>query len=113
MSVSGTHQGGRYLVAIADRGPGMMAEQCASAAGFTKFEQSGHNHQGLGLGLAIARAAAESAGGRLLLEAAGPGRSGLKACLNFPAAAERGRQMSPNFIFPSSLIIDWFQGDPK
>ena len=64
----------------------MTGEQCARAIGFTKFEQSRHNQQGLGLGLAIARAAAEVAGGQLLLEPAGPGRQGLKACLDLPCS---------------------------
>ena len=34
--------------------------------------------------LAIARIAAELAGGQLLLEAAGPGQRGLRACLDLP-----------------------------
>ena len=83
VSVSGTHQGGRYLVVITDQGPGMTAEQCASAAGFTKFEQRRHSQQGLGLGVAIARTAVELAGGCLVLE---PARQGLKACLVLPCS---------------------------
>lgn len=84
VTISGKCQSGRYRIEIADQGPGMAAEQCARASGFTQFEQSRHNQQGIGLGLAIARAAAKLAGGRLLLEAAGPGQRGLIACLDLP-----------------------------
>ena len=84
VTVTGTCRGGRYRIEIADQGPGMTAEQCARATGFTQFEQTRHNQQGLGLGLAIARAAAEIAGGQLLLEAPGPGQRGLRACLDLP-----------------------------
>ena len=84
VTISGKCQSGRYRIEIADQGPGMAVEQCARASGFTQFEQSRHNQQGIGLGLAIARAAAKLAGGRLLLEAAGPGQRGLIACLDLP-----------------------------
>jgi CheY-like chemotaxis protein len=84
VTVSAACRGGRYRIEIADHGPGMTEGQCARAIGFTKFDQSRHNQQGLGLGLAIARDAVELAGGRLLFEPAGPGGRGLKVCLDLP-----------------------------
>jgi CheY-like chemotaxis protein len=84
VTVTGTCHSGRYRIEIADQGPGMTAEQRARATGFTQFEKGRRNQQGLGLGLAIARIAAELAGGQLLLEAAGPGQRGLRACLDLP-----------------------------
>jgi CheY-like chemotaxis protein len=86
VAVTGTCHDGRYRIEIADQGPGMTADQCARATGFTQFEQSKHNQQGLGLGLAIARAVAELAGGRLVFEAATCGQHGLKACLDLPCS---------------------------
>lgn len=84
--VTGRRLGDRYRIEIVDQGPGMTAEQRAQAAAFTQFGRHQREQQGLGLGLAIARMVAEIAGGRLLLEPAGPGESGLRVTLELPVA---------------------------
>lgn len=81
--------GGPYVVsvAVADRGPGLSAEQLAAAG--TPFlrwvgaETDGQQRQGLGLGLYITRALAEREGGTLRLAAREGG--GLVATLELPA----------------------------
>lgn len=86
VTVTGTRQANRYRIEVVDQGPGMTPEQRAKIAAFTQFGRSQHEQQGLGLGLAIAKMTAELAGGRLLLETAGPGDRGLKATLDLPAS---------------------------
>ncbi|MGN6529923.1 MAG: sensor histidine kinase [Burkholderiaceae bacterium] len=87
--------GARVRISIADRGPGLNAEQLASAG--TPFlrwaaeqaeaeagDDDGGRRAGLGLGLYITRALAERAGGGLALAARAGG--GLVATLELPAA---------------------------
>ncbi len=84
VGVTATEHAGRYQIEITDDGPGLTAEQRASAADFTQFERKKREQQGLGLGLAIARTTAELGGGRLILDAVGPGDHGLKVTLDLP-----------------------------
>lgn len=84
VSVTGTLAGGRYRLAVTDRGPGLTPGEIAQVGAFVRFPAGRYEHQGLGLGLAIARSAAESAGGRLEL-APRPDGPGLRAVMDLPA----------------------------
>jgi len=80
---------GMVSVTVADRGPGLSADQLAAAG--TPFlrwaapDDDGDRRAGLGLGLYITRALAEREGGTLAL-AARPG-GGLSATLRLPLAS--------------------------
>ena len=80
------HGGATICVSVCDRGPGLSAEQLATAG--TPFLRwagdDGGRRAGLGLGLYITRALAEREGGRLELSARDGG--GLCAALHLPAA---------------------------
>ncbi len=83
VTVTGTLEGPRYRIDIADQGPGMTLEQRASVNAFKQFERSRREQQGLGLGLAIARSTAEIAGGELTLQP-GSGDHGLRVTFDLP-----------------------------
>ncbi len=81
--VTGSSRGARYLIEIADQGPGMTAEERAGFNAFVQFGRDRREQQGLGLGLAIARGVAEISGGHLSLSA-GPGERGLHVTFDLP-----------------------------
>jgi signal transduction histidine kinase len=71
--VCSAHDGGRILVEVADRGPGVPEDEREHI--FERFHRgraAGTEH-GFGLGLAIGRELAERMGGTLVLADAGPG----------------------------------------
>jgi len=86
VAVGGRESAGRYRIEVADRGPGLTAEQRVQVGAFVQFERQRNEQQGLGLGLAIARATAELAGGELRLEE-GSGGCGLLVVFDLPCVS--------------------------
>ena len=84
ITVSAHDDGGRILLAVADRGPGIPeAERGHVLERFVRLEAS-RNTPGSGLGLSLVAAVARLHGGRIALEDNGPG---LKVVLSFPSVA--------------------------
>jgi signal transduction histidine kinase len=85
VSVSFATRGGRVMLVVADRGPGLTADERAQA--FERFYRSdparGHDRGGAGLGLALARELVIAQRGRVRLEET-PG-GGLTVLIELPA----------------------------
>jgi signal transduction histidine kinase len=84
--VSATRDGPFAVVTVADRGPGLPAEELETAfEPFRRGERSRSRQTGgAGLGLAVARQAARAAGGEVAL--VNPDGGGLEARLSIPLA---------------------------
>jgi signal transduction histidine kinase len=93
VSVRAEPQAGQVVFSVADRGPGIPAEQAAHA--FERYwQQEGSDRRGSGLGLYIAKGIVEAHGGRIWLEST-PGR-GTTARFTIPfARAEADTAASP------------------
>ena len=86
--IVGAHAaGGRVIVSVSDRGPGLTADQLEAV--FERFYRVDPSRSralgGSGIGLAIARALAEAMGGRAWASSDGPGR-GATFFVELPAA---------------------------
>ncbi|HWH54905.1 MAG TPA: ATP-binding protein [Gaiellaceae bacterium] len=88
VDVSVAGEGGRVLVRVHDRGPG-IAEGDRQRI-FDAFERGSDAARGSGLGLAIARGFAEANGGRVWVEEEGFGSAGSTFVLALPAGAVEG-----------------------
>lgn len=80
----------RYVLAVADEGRGMTAEQVASIGAHMQFERRFYEQQGAGLGLIIARRLAELHGGELLIDSVPGQRTTVQLSLPLarPASAD-------------------------
>lgn len=74
VTVTGVAHPGRHRIEAADLGPGLSPEPYSRVGTFQQFGRAQQNQQGLGLGLAIVRAAAEIAGGQVLVQPGADGR---------------------------------------
>jgi heavy metal sensor kinase len=72
-------EGNHAVVEVSDSGPGIPAD--ARERIFDRFYRATTNATGTGLGLSIARSAVETNGGRLTLQATGPGGSTFRITL--------------------------------
>ena len=93
VSVTVRSGGGQVLLAVADDGPGIAAQDAERVFGrFTRLDDARSrepdSEDGSGLGLAIVRATAAAHGGKAWLEDAAPG---LRAVVGLPAAPGQQR----------------------
>ena len=68
VTISIAEEGGRALLTVADRGPGIAADDQRRI--FERYERLGNEEPGTGLGLSIAQNLARRMGGDILLDSA-------------------------------------------